>query len=87
MKEDMGNLKGRVDGLEATCGEIKHDVKEILKSISTIPDMQAKLDAHLKEDEPAERFVDRNLASIVKHGVWVAITGFIAWFVTKVTGG
>jgi hypothetical protein len=45
-----------------------------------------KIEAHLKEDEPAEHYVDRNIAAWVKRGAWVAVTGLIGWCVARVTG-
>jgi aminoglycoside phosphotransferase (APT) family kinase protein len=47
----------------------------------------AKLEEHLREDEPADRYMDRNIADWVKRGLWAAATGVIAWIVAKVTGG
>jgi hypothetical protein len=45
-----------------------------------------KIEAHLKEDEPAEHYVDRSIAAWVKRGAWVAVTGLIGWCVARVTG-
>jgi hypothetical protein len=90
--------------------ETRDDVKEILKNIAVIPEMQrmivqhdkrigeleqksvihdaavAKIEEHLQNDEPADRYVDRSIASWVKRGLWVAVTGLIGWLVAKVTG-
>jgi hypothetical protein len=110
VKQDLGETKGRVIGIEAAMKETREDVKEILKSVAGIPEMQrvlvqhdkrigeleqksvlydaatAKIDEHLKEDEPAEHYVDRNIAAWIKKGLLAAATGVIAWIVAKVTG-
>jgi hypothetical protein len=110
VKQELGETRGRVMGIESAMKETREDVKEILKSVAVIPEMQrmivqndrrigdlekksviydeyaAKIEEHLKEDEPADRYVDRNIASWVKRGLWVAATGFIGWCVAKVTG-
>ena len=110
VKEQLGKTEGRIMGIETSMKETRDDVKEILKSVAIIPEMQrmitqhderigklevksvihdvvvAKVEEHLKEDEPADRYVDRNIASWVKRGAWVAVTGAIGWLAAKVTG-
>jgi hypothetical protein len=46
----------------------------------------ARIDEHLKEDEPTERYLERSIASWVKKALWMAVTGAIGWVVAKVTG-
>jgi hypothetical protein len=93
VKQELGEIRGRVMGIEAAVKENREDVKEnredvkeILKSVSVIPELQRMLVEHLKEDEPTELYVNRNMASWMKNGMWVAATGLAGWFVAKVTG-
>jgi hypothetical protein len=100
VKQELGEIKGRVTGIETSMKENREDVKEnredvkenredvkeILKSVSVIPELQRMLVEHLKEDEPTELYVNRNMASWMKNGMWVAATGLAGWFVAKVTG-
>ncbi|MDR1378471.1 MAG: hypothetical protein LBJ36_05415 [Synergistaceae bacterium] len=84
--QKIGETQGRIMGIEAVVKEIHEDVKEILKSVALIPDLRRMLVEHLKEDEPTELYVNRNMASWVKKGMWAAATGLAGWFVAKVTG-
>jgi hypothetical protein len=86
VKQELGEIRGRVMGIEAAVKENREDVKEILKSVSVIPELQRMLVEHLKEDEATELYVNRNMASWLKNGMWVAATGLAGWFVAKVTG-
>jgi DNA-binding FrmR family transcriptional regulator len=86
VKQELGEIKGRVTGIETSMKENREDVKEILKSVSVIPELRRMLMEHLKEDEPTELYVDRSIASWAKKGMWAAATGLAGWFVAKVTG-
>jgi hypothetical protein len=97
-------------GIENSMMETRNDLKEILKGVATLPEMQrmlvhhdkrigvleqkaqihdltaSRLDDHLKQDEPTDQYVNRNIATWVKKGLWVATTGLIGWLVAKLTG-
>ena len=110
MNQQVGKINGQIEGLERSSNETRKDVKEILKSVAVIPEMQrmiiqhdkrigdleqksvahdvaaARIEEHLRTDEPAERYIDRGIASWVRNGLWVALAGFITWLVARVTG-
>jgi DNA-binding FrmR family transcriptional regulator len=110
MSQQIGKINGQIEGIERASNETREDVKEILKNIAVIPEMQrmiiqhdkrigeleqksvvyesavSKIEEHLKADEPTERYIDRSIASWVKKGLWVAMTGLVGWLVAKMTG-
>jgi hypothetical protein len=67
---------------------IQHDnrIGDLEQKSATHDEVAKRVEKHLEEDEPAEHYVDRNIAAWVKRGIWVAVTGVIGWFVAKMTG-
>jgi predicted nucleic acid-binding Zn-ribbon protein len=77
VKQELGKIKGRVTGIEASMKETRQDaketrkdVKEILKSVATVPEMQRALNQHgqrLSDLEHKGVAYDATLAKIEKH--------------------
>jgi septation ring formation regulator EzrA len=92
MKETREDVK-EILKCTATIPEVQRMIVQHDKRIGDLEQKSAlfdaaavKLEEHLREDEPADRYVDRNIAAWVKRGLWVAATGVLGWVVAKVTG-